>query len=372
MTHFIKTYIWLFIPLFLFSGLESNTHFYKTNQYAISINHPGEKEPVTITLHQALDKNGIPIEYYMDVPSVICLEEVCKVIPVRLFWNNLGKYQKYELEKGGTLEKYKADVFEPQDYTKLQHILSDANSPFKEVYYHEILTVPTEDDVDAVSGATALELDEKDTVPGAALGCYTLWHWANGEIVQKIKDFTGKVLSEKQLKMALIDENREYFSIAIKELENRKNYSKSFVDIIVEETTKDDLVLKSTFKYLEKSPSQTYFNATKSIFLSANKTQKLAAIRSLRYSKHQPKKEYLNDLSTHISSLKSFQGVSFFLDLMQAKNPNSKKVVKNVIVLLNADFIIARRVYWFLKNQQTTVSQKEKLNQFYKKHQNSL
>ena len=97
MTHFIKTYTWLFIPLFLFSGLESNTHFYKTNQYSISINHPGEKESVTITLHQALDKNGIPIEYYMDVPSVICLEEVCKVIPVRLFWNDLGKYQKYEL-----------------------------------------------------------------------------------------------------------------------------------------------------------------------------------------------------------------------------------------------------------------------------------
>ena len=37
-------------------------------------------------------------------------------------------------------------------HKKLQHILSDKNSPFKEVYYDEILTVPTEDDADAVRG----------------------------------------------------------------------------------------------------------------------------------------------------------------------------------------------------------------------------
>ena len=347
---------------------------YKTNQYSIAINHPGEKTPVNITLHQVLDKNGIPIQYYMDVTSVICLEEVCKVIPVRIFWNNLGEYESYTLEKDATLEKYEDDLFDPEDYPKLHTILANSESPFKEVYIDEILTVVDEHDEesDAVSGATALELDEKDTVPGAALTCYTLWHWANGEIVEKIKNLTGKVLSDAQLQRALTDTNRAYYFVGIKELANRKDFDKSFINIIINESVKDESLLKATFKYLEKSTTEVYFRATKEIFSKGKKAQKLAAIRSLRYSKYKPQKSYLDELSNQISSLKSFQEVSFFLDLMQAKNPKSKSVVSNTVQLLSTDFIIARRVYWFLKNQETTASQKEKLQQFYQKYQNSL
>ena len=374
MINFIKTYIWLFIPLFLLGGFKTDLTIDKKNQHKISINHPGEKGPVNIILHQVLDENDIPVQYYMDVTSVICLEEVCKVIPVRLFWNNLGEYQKYELEKGATLEKYEDDLFDKEDYPKLHTILANSDSPFKEVYIDEILKVVDEHDEesDAVSGATALELDEKDTVPGAALTCYTLWHWANGEIVQKIKNITGKVLSENQLKRALKDNNRAYFEIGIKELENRKNFSNSFVDIIVREVLIDETLCKSTFAYLEKASSKTYFEATKQIFTKGGKGQKLAAIRSLQYSKHQPSTKYLDVLSDEILSMKSFQEVSFFLNLMQTKNPKSKKVTNNVFDLLTSDFIIARRAYWFLKNQETTASQEEKLNQFYKKHKNSL
>ena len=369
----IKTYVHLILPIFLVISANDVDVIYKTNQYSVSINHPGENEPVKITLYQVLDKEGVPVQYYMDVPSVICLEEVCKIIPVRLYWDNLGEYQKYELEKGATLEKYKADLFEPEDYIKLQHILSDNNSPFKEVYYDEILTAPTsEEDVDAVSGETIIELDEKDTVHGAALGCYTLWHWANGEIVEKIKNLTGKVLNDNFLKRALKEKNRAYYFIGIKELENRKDFSSSFVNIIIDEVLKEDKLLKATFKYLEKSPSEVYFNAAKKIFLKGRKAHKLTVIRSLKYSTDNPKKEYLDNLSDEISSLHSFQEVSFFLDLMTAKNPNSKIVTANVFSILDAKIIIARKAYWFLKKQSLTPAQKEKLTVFYQSHKNNL
>lgn len=372
--HFIKRHFLLILLLFLISGSKNKFNSYTTNQYNIVVNHPGEKEPVDILIHQVLDNEGIPIEYYMDVPSVICLEKVCKVIPVRIFWDNLGEYQKYELEKNATLEKYKAELFEPKDYSKLQRILSDNDSPFKEVYYDEILTAPTtlEEDVDAISGETILELDDKDTVPGAALGCYTLWHWANGEIVEKIKYLTGKILSEKQLERALIDKNRDYYFIGIKELESRKNFTQSFIDIMISQVLVDENLLKSTFEYLEKSAPKAYFNAAKYIFIKGEKQQKLAAIRSLRYSKYKPKSLYLDVLSDEISSLKSFQEVSLFLDLMETKNPNSKNVIENVFQLLESDFIKARRGYWFLKNKKITSSQDKILKKFYKKNKNSL
>lgn len=374
MIHFIKTYTWLIIPLFLFAGTVTLDVPYKTMQYQIIVKHPGEKESVSVVLNQDLDKSGLPIQYYMDVTSVICLEEVCKVIPVRIFWNNLGEYQSYELEKGATLEKYEYDLFDPKDYPKLQTILANRDSPFKEVYIDEILTVVDEhnEESDAVSGATALELDEKDTVPGAALTCYTLWHWANGEIVQKIKDITGNVLSENQLKRALVDKNRGYYSIGIKELENRKNYTPLFIETIISQVLIDGKLIKPTFNYLEKSPSKTYFEATKVIFINGKKAQKLAAIRSLRYSKYKPENYYFDILSDELSTLKSFQEVSFFLDLMQTKNQNSKKVIQNTFPLLNLDFIIARRAYWFLKNQKTTSSQNKILIEFYQKNKNNL
>ena len=132
------------------------------------------------------------------------------------------------------------------------------------------------------------------------------------------------------------------------------------------------MLLKSTFNYLEKSPIEVYFKATKKIFIKGEKAQKLAVIRSLQYSKYKPQKSYLDELSNQMSSLKNFQEVSFFLDLMQSKNQNSKIVIKNSMPLLDADFIISRRVYWFLKGQEISNPQKEKLQQFYQKYKNSL
>ncbi|QVY65630.1 hypothetical protein [Polaribacter sp. Q13] len=375
MIHFIKIYFWILVPLLLISGVDIPVDPYKTIQHKIEITHPGEKEAVTIILIQNIDENGLPISYYMDVQSVICLEKVCKIIPVRIFWNDIGEYQKYELEEGATLEKYEDAVFESQDYLKLQTILANVNSPFKDVFIDEILTVVdkhSDEDTDAVSGATALELDEKDTVPGAALTCFTLWHWANGDIVQKIKEITGESVSEQQLKVFLVDENQAYFKIALHDLERRKNYTTPFIKVITKRVLEEEILLKSTFAYIEKAPANIYFSATEEVFVKGKTAQKLAAIRSLKLINYKVSSSYLDRLSNQIPKLSSYQEVSFFLDVIQAKNPISKKVVENVLPLLKSDFITARRAYWFLKNQQLSATQKELLQNFEKENKSSL
>ena len=371
MINFVKTYLWILLPLFLISGAEVPLNSTKPIQHKIVVNHPGEKESVAVILNQNVDENGLPTDYYMDVQSVICLEQVCKVIPVRIFWNNLGEYQRYKLENGATLEKYEDAIFDPEDYPKLHSILANIASPFKDVYIDEILTV-VDDESDAISGATALELDEEDTVPGAALTCYTLWHWANGEIVQKIKEITGKSVSEQQLKVFLGDENQAYFNIALGDLERRKNYKTPFINRITERVLEEKSLLKSTFDYLEKSPSSIYFSATKEVFVKGETAHKLAAIRSLKSISYKTDNSYLDILSNEFSKLKTYQEVSFMLDLMQSKNPNSKKVVENVFPLLKADFIKARRGYWFLKNQNLSAEQNEILNSFKRSNKSLL
>ena len=230
--------------------------FYVDNQivkeHNVLIKHPGEEKPIEVTLVEISNKEGLPVEYYMDVQSVICLQGVCKVILVRLYWDNIGNFKKYLLEEGKTLEKYKADLFDSSDYSKLHTILANPDSPFKDVRLNEVLTVVNELDtheVDAISGATALELDEKDTVTGASLTCYTLWHWANGEIISIIKNITGNSASSDNLFNFLINENKTYFFVALEVLNKRKIYTNKFVETIIQQSFKDENLLKTSIQY---------------------------------------------------------------------------------------------------------------------------
>ena len=131
MVGYIKVVFWWLIPLFLIFNSVDNQKQFEFNEikHSISIKHPGEEGTVEVVLIEVQNKNGLPVEYYMDVESVICLEEVCKVIPVTVFWNNIGEYKKYKLEEGATLEKYEANLFEPNDYKKIHTILQNKNSP---------------------------------------------------------------------------------------------------------------------------------------------------------------------------------------------------------------------------------------------------
>jgi len=144
MSSYIKFLLLLF-PLWVFiqSGNTISENKTKEITHNIAVHHPGKgRDNIEhVELVEIQNKKGLSVEFYMDVESVICLEEVCKIVPVRIYWNNIGEYIKYELEDGVTLEKYEADFFEKEDYSKLQSILSNFNSPFKNVRVDEILKV---------------------------------------------------------------------------------------------------------------------------------------------------------------------------------------------------------------------------------------
>ncbi|WP_299255636.1 hypothetical protein [uncultured Aquimarina sp.] len=369
-------FLWLIPLIFIFNGIVSQRQSeFNEIKHTVLIKHPGEKYAVKTTLTEVQNEEGLPIEYYMDVKSVICLAEVCKVIPVTLYWNNIGGYQNYRLQKGTTLEKYEADLFEPNDYKKLHSILENQNSPFKDIFIEDIWTVPStigDQGIDAVSGATILQLDDKDTVPGAALTCYTLWHWANGNIVSVIKKKTGESTSIEQLKMFISNKNEVYFDIALSVLKEKNNYYKPFVEAIIQRAANEDNLLRETFDYLENATPDIYLQAILDLFLQGAKKQKLAAVRSLNNSEVNISKTYLDSLSKELNRLKSFQEVTALLELMQNKNPNSSVVNQNVVPLLDSNFLIARRAYWFLTNQKLDNSQKERISNFYKIHKQKL
>jgi hypothetical protein len=376
MIHFIKTYIWVLLPFLFINGSQLTGNVCKEIYHVILVEHPGEKTKVSVTLVEIQNEAGLPIKYYTDVESVICLEQVCKVIPVRLFWNNLGEFQTYTLKEGEVLEKYEADLFDKSDYTKLHTILANKESPFKGVFIDEVITVPNEledhQEEDAISGATALELDEKDTVKGAALTCYTLWHWANGDLVSKVKEITAKSASVNQLHVFLADEKKDYFHLSINELKFRENYEESILKAVINRVLVDESLLKKGFSYFNLAPDSSYFCANKEVFFRGEKNQKLAAIKSLQQSESNISESYLDAFSYEFKNLTSYQEVSALLELMQSRNPNSSKVIDNVFPLLNADFLIARSAYWFLRDKKVSAEVVQKLTDFFSKNKERL
>lgn len=105
------------------------------------------------------------------------------------YWDVTGNFLKYELIPGKPLTKRKHEPFLEADYQKLTQILKNKHPAFIKLRKDELIIKIENDSVDGVSGATIAAIKD-EIVPGAAYSCYTLWHIANGPVVQSIKNHT--------------------------------------------------------------------------------------------------------------------------------------------------------------------------------------
>jgi hypothetical protein len=347
----------------------------ETNAYAltsemikheVSIKHPGEKEAIKGILVQIPKANGMHNAYYMDVESVICHLDYCKVIPVRIFWDDLGVFQKYTLKKGATLEKYKDDVFDDEDYIKLTSIMSNQKSPYKDVFIDEIIrVVDTNDDVDAYSGETAIVFDPKETVAGAALTCFTLWHWANNNDVKRIiNTITSQSASEEQL-INFLSASKKHASLSVQQAIKRRLYTPAFITAVTARVLTDNSIINTVIDYIEHGSSSAYSKTIKKLVNEGNEAVTIAALKSLRKQKHSLPNSFFDELCLDTQILESYPVLSNYLDLMTIQNPNSEIITKQIIPLLEGSFINARAVYWFLSNQKLSKSHQKKLDLFY-------
>jgi hypothetical protein len=87
----------------------------------------------------------------------------------------LGDYHGYNIETPNILEKQRGEPFSKTDYQKLDKILQDNYSPFKDISINDIIKVSNTDGVDAVSGATTIILGEDAIVRGAAFPSSGQW-----------------------------------------------------------------------------------------------------------------------------------------------------------------------------------------------------
>lgn len=229
MKYFIKSGL-LVLPLFFAFGFNLEP---KEISHKIQIVHPGlnEGEPVESVLVERQNEKGETLEFFINVESVICTENKCKVVPVDIFWDRFGRYQRIELQKGTYLEKYEGEKFSRKDYRQLDKVLKNKNSVLANYKIEKITGAPDTiqnkeslEDVDGITGATIISIDNTETIKGATLTCYTLWHWVNGGVSQIIREISLKEMDNIKLVEPDFNEQVTLYE-ALKERKSTRSFS---------------------------------------------------------------------------------------------------------------------------------------------------
>lgn len=348
-------------------------------QHKIQVIHPGKdlSKPIETILVERLNQNNETLEFYITEESVICSDNTCKIVPVNIFWDKFGAYKRIELEGNAYLEKIKGVEFTERDYLKLDSILRNKNSALADYNINEIIDKNTKNrqdlGVDGVTGATIISIDESETIVGATLTCYTLWHWINGDVPQIIKDITAKKLTKEEL-VALLDYTDDRKIIAIEELTERQVFCKEVSNIIIKEISSENIgYRKKAFAYINKLPKDLHFEVLREIFNEKDDKIRFKALYLVKDSPFEFPKKFAIFLSKDIVEKENPKEINKLLDIFQEKEIAFKATNKEIIKLLDVkNFSNAHRSYDFLKEKKLTGKRKKAFTEFYNKNKERL
>ncbi len=340
-------------------------------KHQIKVIHKGISltEHTECILVELQDEEGKPQEFYMDVESVVCGDKQCRVDLVRIYWDKFGRYDRLELPEGIELEKAGGEFFSAIDYDKLNTILKDKNSPLQDVYKSEIVGTIASEGIDAMTGATIL-VERSAYVQGAVWTCYSLWHWAHSEAKKIIRNITGDAYSISELQYLLQQNNHQHF--AIEQLTRRKDFSKRTNELMLRAIEVNTELLKPSLPYWENAPKLIYLNAMQQLIPHANKTNRLLCFNAILQTSQNPSPDFFNELNLPVHKL-TYQEIDLFLRILIEKNGITQEGISQLFALLYSnDFLIARRVFWFLKEQKLSKLQEHQINKFHQKWKDKL
>ncbi|CAG2532393.1 hypothetical protein MAR621_02721 [Maribacter dokdonensis] len=340
-------------------------------KHTLHVIHKGisTTEPVACTLVEITNEKALPHEFYMDVESVVCGDNQCKIDVVRIYWDELGHFNKLVLPDDVALEKSEGKSFTNADYKKLHEILKNENSALKNVYKDEIVGTVGSEGVDAMSGETIL-LEKSAYVKGAVWTCYSLWHWANGDVKQHIRDITGNSYSKSELQSFLQKDNYQLF--ALEQLIRKKDFSKKTVNAIINAIKTNPELLRTSMRYWNSAPGDIYQYGAQQLLPAVNSTNRVLYLTDILQTEQKLNTAFINATNPLIAKF-SYQEIDIFLNILKEKKLTTPNTITQLTVLLRADdFLISRRVYYFLKTQELSADDKLKIEDYYQQWKHKL
>ena len=181
---------------------------------------------------QSTDENGFPTGYALTFTTHVCVDEQCRMVKVTMHWDALGYYERLEYPADTPLTKKKHVPFAAEDYAKLDQILKDRDSILGSQPL-EIFGAPVQQPevpgIDGWSGATPQAVKDA-VVDDAAYTSWTMWRWANGEIVPKLQSLTEQRCTPDHLRHLLQSNDRRAVDLALKYITRHRPSDERFAD----------------------------------------------------------------------------------------------------------------------------------------------
>ena len=369
----VNVYIIFLIVLSLtFLGFKKKNQEY--SKHFIKVSHPGisQKDSINCVLFETKESLLSEKKFFMDVETVVCGDKQCKIDIIRVYWDKFGDYLKFDLLNGVQLEKADGLHFTKTDYTKLQNILKDAISPLKNAYKNEIVSNSSGEGFDAISGETIL-LEKSAYVKGAVWTCYTLWHWANGNIKNAIRNITGKKYSNIEITKFLNSYKKSHQSFALEQLTRKKDFSEPSVKAVKRFLLKNPESTKNGIEYFQKSNIQKSSSTIIELFQKSNLRNRLLYLKLIKANSHNFESNQFVQVFNTINRKPFFEELTIFLDVLEENKSQTSLFISDLFQLLNQkNILISRRVFWFLKNKKLTDIEKITLDKYYLKHKDRL
>jgi hypothetical protein len=331
---------------------------------------PAQRYPVV----QVRNRSGFPLRYSLPIKTEVCTGNKCKIVEVTMYWTAVGLFERLEYPADKPLTKKEHVPFETDDYAKLDRILRDRNSILA-THSLAFLAKPVEEDsgIDAWSGATPLTVRES-VVEDAAYTSWVMWHWANGEIVAKLRAITEQSCTPDYLKYLLHSKDPSCVDFALKYvMEYRPNDAQFMEDVfpILENGDRDHIAF--SLRFLDgaaKNKEELHARLIESCCRMKNTYSPMV----LDYFAADPDlpQATLEGLTARLDRLPYFQ-IHLILRLLEQRKLYSKKTQADVLRLLDGEnFFIARRACEHLMKQDLDQETERKVNEFRERNRDRL
>jgi len=217
--HGIKLCILILVSLVHLSNATANSwdsikncrkaFVYKTDEFAVAN-----------MIQICSDASHIPFGYEADINMPVCDDKLCANVILKFYWDLAGNYTGFDTIPGKPLTKFDHKKFLSADYQRLDQILKDRNSMLRILEKEDLIDKSIKvkaTTVDAVTGATPATV-KNAVVEGAVYSSFTLWHFVNGPLKNRLVSFTQSIYSDSISAVLLNSTNFETQFFALKQM----------------------------------------------------------------------------------------------------------------------------------------------------------
>ena len=176
--------------------------------------HYAVSDTLIIELQPHFDSLGLLEIYSGRVSTPVCEGSKCYTVEINFYWDLIGRFHHFDTIPGKGLTKLDHIPFTTEDYEKLNHILRSPTSLLSAYSKEELVKESRSSAIDGKTGATKAEL-KQSVIEGAVYSCHTLWHIAQGPMVDELQSVTQQLFTKDLIQKMVSGEDQwiNYFLI---------------------------------------------------------------------------------------------------------------------------------------------------------------